>query len=119
MKLINLPIDLLQVFNPRDENFTELKADAEHYENELDKKYHLALNEGKEVGWGLKVQKAIFDYNKNWFVRIVCGFLFIFFKKWITDALRDSEPDEEEEFEDLTDEEKYEQFLQWRKFNKM
>lgn len=114
MKLVQLPIKVLQQFNPADEDFAELETKAGVWvKNEA-----IEAEQKKTKTFGSVVAML----NEHWFARIVCGFVYIFANRAILDYLNPSPSavkrkryDDEESEEEMA--EKYERYLRWSEKN--
>lgn len=112
MRLFHLPINLLEEFNPQDEDFDELKAHA-------DKAAADSILEAETTGKPTLTSKAA-KWNKDWLVRVVCGIAYIFLRRNIMDYLNPAAS--RNGYKTVTDDEdlqkKYQAWLKFMEYEK-
>lgn len=97
MKPFQLPVDLLKKFTPDDEDFPHLKA-------KMDEKIAL-MRIRIEKGEGSAIDKFCVKWNEDAVVRVICGYLYLFFQRpihnWVNGITGEGDEDSEQNSDDM------------------
>lgn len=111
MELIKLPVDILEKFNPSDEDYPLLKAELLEYLAQAKVEFD-------------KTGKKTFPYylwvaNKNPVVKLACGYIFIFAQRWVLDYLNPVAKGTAKKASEYTEDEVSAQYEQFMKFQEL